>query len=286
VKVDCDPEALVDFSQVLFEEQNKNKSPVGPAWNGRQIRNAFQSAIALARNENNEPSTNVMVKPSHFETVAKVSKEFNQYIFRVRKGRNDADFASEVGFRYDGFDRSSFAQGPSHQSQSLHFPPPSQTPMPMRQATPNGNHFQGFSPPQTMYQQPAHATTTGSPYNPTQPTLYNPTQPPPQFNLSSAYGTQQLQHAQQLPSPPVQQHRPHQFQASQQFQSSQASLAQQYHAPRIPPGQQFQQFQSSQNPQAQQYQTAEPHVSHAPQMQPGAPNTYVPTGIVEQVPAA
>jgi len=283
-KVECNSDALVKFACGLFEDQNKSSSTVGPAWNGRQIRNAFQSAIALARNENTKPDASVLVESRHFKTVAEVSNEFNNYIWRVNKGRTDADYAREVGSRYDEFSRTSFAQG-SAQRQPHQFSPPVQTPMPMRQATPSVNQFQSFSPPQTMYQQPAYATTTGSPYNPNQPTaLYNNAQPPPQFSLSPAvpaYGTQQPQYPQQLQGPPAQQHQAPHMPAGQQFQSPQAPQAQQYQAPQVPSGQQF---QSSQAPLAQQYQTAQPQAGYALQVQPGAPTSYVPTGVAEQAP--
>ena len=55
-------------------------------WNGRQIRNAFQTAIALAEwDAKNEAQESGKVKPprlskAHFKTVAKVSSDFDEYL--------------------------------------------------------------------------------------------------------------------------------------------------------------------------------------------------------------
>ncbi|MCJ1395789.1 hypothetical protein MMC18_008675 [Xylographa bjoerkii] len=60
-------------------------------WNGRQIKNAFQTAIALAEWDNLKVSggstaklTRPVLEKSHFETVAAASAHFEMYLQQVR----------------------------------------------------------------------------------------------------------------------------------------------------------------------------------------------------------
>jgi len=241
-KVKCSLDILIAFARQLFDEQERNSDPTH--WNGRQIRNAFQSAIALARNESSGLDKQVVVEPRHFSTVARVSNEFNTYLWKVKSGRTDADIAKEVQSRYDGFSPTTYAQGPSG-SQPYQYPPPVQVQMPMRQVVPSVNQYQSFPMQQAVPQQPVYSTTTGSPYNPNQQVFY--TQPPPQFNVPQAYGTQQSQYAQHPQNPLAQQ---------PQQQATPAS-----------PGQQF--------------QSAQVHTVHTQQAQPATQNGYVTGGVVD-----
>ena len=221
VKVDCSQEALMTFARQLYEEQDRNSDP--SHWNGRQIRNAFQSAIALARNESSGSDKSVTVEPRHFSTVARVSNEFNTYLWKVKSGRTDADVAKEFQSRYDGFDRATYAQGPPVSSHQHQYPPPMQAQMPMRQAAPSTNPYQGFPMQQAVPQQPVYSTTAtnGSSYNPNQQVFYT-NQPPPQFNPPQAYGIQQPQYTQHPQNPPLQQPQAAPTSPGQQFQSAQA----------------------------------------------------------------
>jgi hypothetical protein len=247
MKVECSLDNLVTFARQLFEEQERNSDPTH--WNGRQIRNAFQSAIALARNETSGPEKSVLVEPRHFSTVARVSNEFNTYLWKVKSGRNDADIAKEVQSRHDDFDRTTYAQGPS-MSQPHQYAPPVQVQMPMRQAASSISQYQqSFPMQQAVHQQPVYATTTGSPYNPNQQVFYTNAQPPPQFNLSHAYGAQQPQYA----------------------QHSQNHLVQQTHpAPAPAPASPGQQFESAQL-----------QAGHLQQTQPAMQNGYATGGAVD-----
>ncbi|KLU80982.1 hypothetical protein MAPG_00078 [Magnaporthiopsis poae ATCC 64411] len=71
-----------------------------PVWNGRQIRNAFQTAIALAEYHRKEGEC-IQVKKWHFEHVAAVSNEFNEYLWHVKHKRDESDLALRNEFRYD-----------------------------------------------------------------------------------------------------------------------------------------------------------------------------------------
>ena len=59
---------IMDFALRHFEENKKRNT----RWNGRQIRNAFQTATAQK-----SPAT---LEVSHFETVAEASLQFDMYI--------------------------------------------------------------------------------------------------------------------------------------------------------------------------------------------------------------
>lgn len=81
-----------------------------PVWNGRQIRNAFQTAVALAEfhQQENEVSGPIVVRGEHFEKVAKVSHEFNAYLYLVRHERLENYLAHKKELRYDDFNRNQF----------------------------------------------------------------------------------------------------------------------------------------------------------------------------------
>ncbi|KLU89558.1 hypothetical protein MAPG_08529 [Magnaporthiopsis poae ATCC 64411] len=104
--VDVDVEDIVAYAETFFERQSCRGSMIGPVWNGRQIRNAFQSAVALAgyRRGNGEGAgaQRIRIEREHFDRVAKTSNEFNHYIWSI-KSANDADKAERMGIRYDGF---------------------------------------------------------------------------------------------------------------------------------------------------------------------------------------
>ncbi|KAE9380235.1 hypothetical protein N431DRAFT_477201 [Stipitochalara longipes BDJ] len=74
-------------------------------WNGRQIRNAFQSAIALAEYEakgNDGSQGDVILNRKHFESVAESSQAFDHYLTETL-GRKDADIARMEQIRSDNF---------------------------------------------------------------------------------------------------------------------------------------------------------------------------------------
>ncbi|KAK7709975.1 hypothetical protein SLS63_013117 [Diaporthe eres] len=58
-------------------------------WNGRQIRNAFQTAMALADCEARERDMSPVITVEHFETIANASVDFAKYMARVQGGEAD-----------------------------------------------------------------------------------------------------------------------------------------------------------------------------------------------------
>jgi hypothetical protein len=116
VQVVFDKEALLDFAQRHFDKcERKNV-----AWNGRQIRNAFQTALALGHYERlakireagmtpgeamatgKKKWKTVKLTKANFQNIAKTAKEFEQYIATVRG--SDSANAQDWELRHDNYD--------------------------------------------------------------------------------------------------------------------------------------------------------------------------------------
>lgn len=70
-------------------------------WNGRQIQNAFQTALALAQFKvRKTPEKRPEVTIEHFETIAKASIQFDSYLKEVHLG-DEAKNAKKKGVRAD-----------------------------------------------------------------------------------------------------------------------------------------------------------------------------------------
>lgn len=177
--IEFDEHDLLRYASTLFQNQANSTGATGsgPRWNGRQIRNAFQSAIVIAEygTRNGEPARLDVV---HFQKVAKASDAFDDYLGRTKKGFSDADMAEndmmradtyglqanqshmaqQQGFsQYDGSPRLPFRRGPKPQG---NVPYMQQNVQPMGQ--PQG--YPSLTPPSMQYQ-PA----TG--YQQTQPNM-------------------------------------------------------------------------------------------------------------------
>ena len=116
VKIVFDKEALLEFAERHFEKCQKE----GVTWNGRQIRNAFQTAIALGhyerlariREEKMTPEEamatgkkkwrTVKLTKANFKNIAQTAKEFEQYIGTLRG--SDSINARESELRHDDWD--------------------------------------------------------------------------------------------------------------------------------------------------------------------------------------
>lgn len=115
-RISLDHKDLLDYAETFFEEQNKHGSNIGPVWNGRQIRNAFQSAVALAGYKH-EGNDKIVLTRDHFEKVSKVSNQFNHYLWSIQC-KTDSDKAAAWGIRYDqwvrpGMTANAMGSGPS-----------------------------------------------------------------------------------------------------------------------------------------------------------------------------
>ncbi|KAF2688057.1 hypothetical protein K458DRAFT_440781 [Lentithecium fluviatile CBS 122367] len=116
VKVVFDKEALLDFAQRHFDRCERE----GVTWNGRQIRNAFQTALALGHYERlakireagmtpeeamatgKKKWRTVKLTKANFANIAKTAREFEQYIETLRG--SDSVNARESELRYDEWD--------------------------------------------------------------------------------------------------------------------------------------------------------------------------------------
>jgi hypothetical protein len=110
--ITADVQEIEQFAGALFDQQKQRNT----RWNGRQIRNAFQTAVAMAKYEalvaagsaesqedsvilENLPSR---LKVSHFATVADASLQFDEYIEETTGG-TDGRRAFEERIRADNF---------------------------------------------------------------------------------------------------------------------------------------------------------------------------------------
>jgi len=72
-------------------------------WNGRQIRNAFQTAITLAEYSSRQSGAeSTTLGKEQFQIVAEASKEFDIYM-KETLGATEADLARREDIRYDRF---------------------------------------------------------------------------------------------------------------------------------------------------------------------------------------
>ncbi|KAI8307479.1 P-loop containing nucleoside triphosphate hydrolase [Colletotrichum sp. SAR11_240] len=119
IKVSFNRSKLLDWAEGHFDEVKDKKSDglSTATWNGRQIRNAFQTAIAIAsfervkrlegKNLSEEEALKkrstkyrtIQLKSEHFDTVSKVVGEFEDYLVKCRG--DDADRASKSCWRKD-----------------------------------------------------------------------------------------------------------------------------------------------------------------------------------------
>lgn len=93
---------IMAFAKKHWANNESNKSH----WNGRQIKNAFQTAIALAEFEHLESTDGdddkeVPLKAWHFSQVAEASARFDDYLVSLRN--LDSVIAKENKNRYDDY---------------------------------------------------------------------------------------------------------------------------------------------------------------------------------------
>lgn len=80
--MEADVDEIISFAKEQFHEGKKTDSN----WNGRQIRNAFQTAAALAefdaqsKRQNPKGPVYSRLHTKHFKTVSQASKQFDDYI--------------------------------------------------------------------------------------------------------------------------------------------------------------------------------------------------------------
>ena len=111
-KIDVDQKQVLKFAKRHFKRLEKEGQQT---WNGRQIRNAFQTAIALAEYDvqdasspsaSKEQTEGVAVRATlstkHFKTVVNASDEFEDYMKRANHNLDDDHRAQTRRTRADG----------------------------------------------------------------------------------------------------------------------------------------------------------------------------------------
>ncbi|KAK9418412.1 putative ATPase AAA-type core domain-containing protein [Seiridium unicorne] len=102
--IDLNHKEILDYAESFFESQQKPGSTIGPVWNGRQIRNAFQGAVALAGYKK-QGAHKIVLTCEHFKKVLNISSQFNNYLQSIQN-RTDSDKTSTWGHRHDRWPRS------------------------------------------------------------------------------------------------------------------------------------------------------------------------------------
>ena len=75
------------------------------SWNGRQIRNAFQTAVALAEFDvGGEKHSQPILSVKQFKTIAKASMQFDDYLFHTHGKNDEARNALKEMVRYDDYE--------------------------------------------------------------------------------------------------------------------------------------------------------------------------------------
>ncbi|KAI0903084.1 hypothetical protein F4823DRAFT_629696 [Ustulina deusta] len=101
------PEILYEYDAKQYVKKDPEVKKL--KWNGREIRNAFQTAVALAvfdskiarekgvSDEDSIPE----IKEKHLTQVVNMSTAFREYITATHEGVEDADRAYKLGIRHD-----------------------------------------------------------------------------------------------------------------------------------------------------------------------------------------
>ncbi|KAI0975374.1 hypothetical protein F4678DRAFT_420118 [Xylaria arbuscula] len=103
------PEILYEYDAKQYVKKDHMVKKL--QWNGREIRNAFQTAVALAvfdskvarqKGAGDEDSI-PEIKEKHLTQVVKMSAAFKDYVTATHEGVEDADRAYRFGIRHDRF---------------------------------------------------------------------------------------------------------------------------------------------------------------------------------------
>jgi hypothetical protein len=116
IKVSFDRESLLSFAERHYHRRERSDS----TWNGRQIRNAFQIALAMGHSQRLNMLARKGIKPeeatssrkkalmvakltkTNMQNIAQTTRAFEDYIQHLRG--NDSDLARQTEVREDHFD--------------------------------------------------------------------------------------------------------------------------------------------------------------------------------------
>ena len=95
--LEFDRKKIESYAKQHYKELTKSNRAT---WNGRQIKNAFQTALALAEfDAKDKHQTKPVLTTEHFDVVARASEGFDYYLSRIHG--TDADRARRDGQRDD-----------------------------------------------------------------------------------------------------------------------------------------------------------------------------------------
>ncbi|RWA06679.1 hypothetical protein EKO27_g8426 [Xylaria grammica] len=89
---------ILEFAKAQYKDIKRRKLR---RWNGRQIRNAFQTAIAIANFEATSPGAIPRLGKSQFKKVARSAIDFESYLNALHRGKDEAVLAQEGFQRLD-----------------------------------------------------------------------------------------------------------------------------------------------------------------------------------------
>lgn len=95
--LEIEGEEIYEYARKQYRDLYKKGKTT---WNGRQIKNAFQTAIALAEFDAHKKQGKPVLTLEHFKVVAQASEDFDDYLSRVHGG-NEADVAKRYMQRDD-----------------------------------------------------------------------------------------------------------------------------------------------------------------------------------------
>ncbi|KAK1480523.1 hypothetical protein CTAM01_14363 [Colletotrichum tamarilloi] len=267
--IQIDEQGILEFAQELWTIQGYPER--GPVWNGRQIRNAFQSAIALA-GYHTETGEQIHLTKENFRRVGEVSDQFSRYIYKTKLSHTDADLNRAGGIRRDEFGRDPGTQPavPWGESQVVDpFLSSNSAPQPQRPNVQFGGSAQAARF-QSVAQDPFHQSAySASPWQTT-------TQPQQQPQHSQQAFLQQQPPSTQVQPGTQQMFSPQQISQPQAHQQSQPTYSQ----PGLvvgPVPNSYEQQTSQPLPQQPEFGTSHQPVSHT--QMPGKPNTQGLTGL-------
>jgi len=198
---EMDKRELLKYAQDIYNLQRNPQ--YGPVWNGRQIRNAFQSAVALAAfQKSNHP---IALKKMFFEDVFEVSHKFSNYIWTTKQGQTDADLNRMFMTRRDDYNYNAMPMSGSGMIPQANLQPMQQMNMfprstfgqgIQRPTTPFGagqqqQQQQQFQSPQHLQQQPPAGQYQQQQFS--QPNFQQYQQQQPQYQQQAPYQQPQQQ---------------------------------------------------------------------------------------------
>ncbi|KAL8823068.1 MAG: hypothetical protein Q9191_006210 [Dirinaria sp. TL-2023a] len=95
--LEVEADEIYEYARNHYKELHRHGKTT---WNGRQIKNAFQTAIALAEFDANKKQGKPVLALEHFKVVAQASEDFDDYLCRVHGG-TEADLAKRFLLRDD-----------------------------------------------------------------------------------------------------------------------------------------------------------------------------------------